>query len=83
MVSCEAGQKGGEGQAIPLYMSRFAYTSEAWAALAQNPEDRSEPIRGLLEAMGGRLISYYNSFGEYDGVVILEAPDEGTAAARP
>jgi uncharacterized protein with GYD domain len=66
---------------MPLYMSQFAYTSEAWAALAQNPEDRSEPIRGLLEAMGGRLVSYYNSFGEYDGVAIFEAPDEGTAAA--
>jgi uncharacterized protein with GYD domain len=66
---------------MPLYMSQFAYTSEAWAALAQNPEDRSEPISRLLETMGGRLISYYNSFGEYDGVAIFEAPDEGTAAA--
>jgi uncharacterized protein with GYD domain len=66
---------------MPLYMSQFAYTSEAWAALAQNPEDRSEPIRGLAEAMGGRLIAFYNTFGEYDGVVIFEAPDEGTAAA--
>ena len=23
----------------------------------------------------------YNSFGEYDGLIIFEAPDEGTAAA--
>jgi uncharacterized protein with GYD domain len=66
---------------MPLYMSQFAYTSEAWAALAQNPEDRSEPIRGLAEAMGGRLIAFYNTFGEYDGLAIFEAPDEGTAAA--
>ena len=66
---------------MPLYMSQFAYTSDAWAALAQNPEDRSEPIRGLAEAMGGRLIAFYNTFGEYDGLAIFEAPDEGTAAA--
>ncbi len=66
---------------MPLYMSQFAYTSEAWAALTQNPEDRSEAVRGLAEAMGGRLVSFYNSFGEYDGVIIFEAPDEGTAAA--
>ena len=66
---------------MPLYMSQFAYTSEAWAALTQNPEDRSEAIRGLAEAMGGRLVSLYNCFGEYDGVIIFEAPDEGTAAA--
>ena len=66
---------------MPLYMTQFAYTPEAWAALTQNPEDRSEAIRGLVEAVGGRLVSFYNSFGEYDGVIIFEAPDEGTAAA--
>ena len=66
---------------MPLYMSQFAYTSEAWAALTQNPEDRSTAVSGVMEAMGGRLVSYYNTFGEYDGVVIFEAPDEGTAAA--
>jgi uncharacterized protein with GYD domain len=66
---------------MPLYMSQFAYTSEAWAALTQNPEDRSEAIGGLLEALGGRLVSFYNSFGEYDGLIIFEAPDESTAAA--
>ena len=66
---------------MPLYMSQFAYTSEAWSALTQNPEDRSEPISRLAEAMGGRLVSFYNSFGDYDGVIIFEAPDEGTAAA--
>ena len=46
----------------------------------QNPEDRSEVLGGLLENMGGRLLSFYYSFGEYDGVFIWEAPDEGTAA---
>jgi uncharacterized protein with GYD domain len=28
--------------------------------------------------MSGRMVSYYNSFGEYDGVIIFETPDEGT-----
>jgi uncharacterized protein with GYD domain len=66
---------------MPLYMTQFAYTSEDWAALARNPEDRSEAVGRLLESMGGRLVSFYNSFGEYDGLFIYEAPDEGTAAA--
>jgi uncharacterized protein with GYD domain len=66
---------------MPLYMTQFAYTPETWAALTHNPEDRSEALRRLLENMGGRMISFYNSFGEYDGVFIYEAPDEGTAAA--
>src|SRR5918995_68596 len=66
---------------MPLYMTQFAYTSEAWAALTQNPENRGETIGRLAESMGGRLLSFYNPFGEYDGLVIYEAPDESTAAA--
>jgi len=66
---------------MPLYMTQFAYTTEAWAELTRNPEDRSEAVRGLLETMGGRMISYHFSFGEYDGVIIYEAPDDATAAA--
>ncbi len=65
---------------MTLYMSQFGYTAEAWAALARNPEDRSGAIRGLAESMGGSLVSFHYSFGEYDGVIIMEAPDEKTAA---
>jgi uncharacterized protein with GYD domain len=66
---------------MPLYMSQVSYTSEAWAAMTQNPEDRSEVFRSLTETMGGRLHSWYYTFGEYDVLVIIEAPDESTAAA--
>jgi uncharacterized protein with GYD domain len=66
---------------MPLYMTQFAYTSETWAALTQKPTNRGEAFSGLAETMGGRLLTFYNSFGEYDGLVIYEAPDESTAAA--
>jgi uncharacterized protein with GYD domain len=66
---------------MPHYMTQFAYTQEAWATLAANPEDRSSPVRELLETMGGRLVSWYLSFGEYDGLAIYEAPDDATAGA--
>jgi uncharacterized protein with GYD domain len=66
---------------MPLYMSQVSYTSEAWAAMTQNPEDRSEVFGRLTETMGGRLLSWYYIFGEYDVLVIYEAPDERTAAA--
>jgi uncharacterized protein with GYD domain len=66
---------------MPLYMTQVGYTSEAWAALAQNPEDRSEAFGRLAETLGGRMLSFYNSFGKYDVLVIYEAPDESTAAA--
>src|SRR5215208_1088231 len=66
---------------MSLYMTQFAYTPEAWKALAKNPEDRSSVFRELVERPCGHLLSFYYCFGEYDGVVILEAPDEATATA--
>ena len=66
---------------MPLYMTQFAYTPQAWAALTKKPENREEIFRGLVQKLGGRLISFYNCFGEYDGVIVYEAPDETTAAA--
>ncbi len=66
---------------MPLYMSQVSYTSEAWAAMTQNPEDRSEVFGRLAESLGGRLLSWYYTFGEYDVLVIVEAPDETTTAA--
>ena len=62
-------------------MAQFAYTAEALATMAKNPQDRSVPSRELIEKMGGRLISFYFCFGEYDGVVIYEAPDDITVSA--
>ena len=66
---------------MPVYMTQFAYTPEAWAALLRNPEDRSHVLGQHLERLGGRLICFYYAFSEYDGVAIFEAPDETTAAA--
>jgi uncharacterized protein with GYD domain len=51
-------------------MTHVSYTPEAWAALTQTPEDRSEAFGRLAETMGGRMLSFYNSFGEYDVLVI-------------
>ena len=66
---------------MPLYMTQFAYTPEAWAALVDNPEDRSAPVRELTGSMGGRLVGWYLSMGDYDGLLIYEAPDDATAGA--
>jgi uncharacterized protein with GYD domain len=70
-----------EEATMPLYMTQFAYTPEAWATLTDNPEDRSAALSELHESMGSRLISWYLSFGEYDGLTIYEAPDDATAGA--
>jgi uncharacterized protein with GYD domain len=66
---------------MPHYMTQYAYTSDAWAALTKNPQNREEVFRALVEKLGGRLLSFYYAFGEYDGVIITEMPDETTVAA--
>jgi len=62
-------------------MIQFGYTSDAWAALAKNPADRSVGLAKLMEAAGGKLLDLYYHFGEYDGVAIVEAPDDTSATA--
>jgi uncharacterized protein with GYD domain len=66
---------------MPLYMTRFAYTPDALAALVKHPQNREDVLRALLEKLGGRLISFYYSFGTYDGLFIAEMPDETTITA--
>ena len=66
---------------MALYMFEAAFTSDAWATLAKNPQDRTEAVRTLLQGIGGELISYYFAFGDYDVVVLAELPDNGAAAA--
>jgi len=63
------------------YMTQFAYTSQAWASLVKNPEDRAEAFRSLAEKMGAKMLSLHYSMGEYDGVILIEAPDEATVMA--
>jgi uncharacterized protein with GYD domain len=65
---------------MPTFMTSFSYTTEAWQKLAKNPEDRSVPLKALMKKLGGRLIGLYYMAGDYDGLIIYEAPDAKTAA---
>ena len=66
---------------MPLYLSRFGYTPEAWARLIRNPEDRREAARTYIESVGGRLHGFWYAFGEHDGYTLWEAPDNVSMAA--
>lgn len=66
---------------MPRYMIQFSYTKDAVVALTKKPEDRSQAIGGLAEKMGGRLLDFYFTFGDYDGVLIVELPDNTAALA--
>jgi uncharacterized protein with GYD domain len=66
---------------MPLYMIQFAYTSDAWAALAKQPQNRAQGVSDLCRKLGGRLVDLYYCFGEYDGVVLTEMPDDASATS--
>jgi uncharacterized protein with GYD domain len=66
---------------MALYMFQGAYTSEAWKAQVANPHNRIEHIRPMIESQGGRILGAYYAFGEYDLILIIEAPDNVSIAA--
>ncbi len=66
---------------MPLYMTQFSYTTQAWAALAHKPEDRGAAFERLVERFGGTFKGLYYMYGDYDGLVLYEAPDNQTATA--
>jgi uncharacterized protein with GYD domain len=66
---------------MALYMYQVAYTAEAVAALIKEPQDRVEAVRPALEAEGGKVLAYGYPFGEYDALVVYEAPDDTVAAS--
>jgi uncharacterized protein with GYD domain len=66
---------------MPLYLTQVAYTPEAWKSLVKNPHDRMEAVRPAVEQLGGKVVSGYFAFGDYDAVAIVEMPNHVAAAA--
>ena len=66
---------------MPLYLWQGAYTSEAWATLVEKPQNRIQAVRPAIEKLGGKIHSAFFSFGKYDVVLIVEMPDNVSAAA--
>jgi uncharacterized protein with GYD domain len=66
---------------MALYMYQASYTPESLAAQIKEPHDRIEAVRPGLEAMGAKILLGGYPFGEYDVLVVYEAPDDSTAAS--
>lgn len=64
-----------------MYLTRFSYTSETWARLIKNPEDRRAAARQYIESVGGKLHGFWYAFGDHDGYNLWEAPDNVSMAA--
>jgi uncharacterized protein with GYD domain len=66
---------------MALYMYQASYTAKSMAAQITEPQDPVEAIRPALEDVGAKLVVAAFPFGEYDVLVVYEAPDDMTAAS--
>jgi uncharacterized protein with GYD domain len=66
---------------MPFYLTRFSYTPETWARLAEHPEDRRDAAKAYIESVGGKLHGFWYALGEYDAYNLWEAPDNSSMAA--
>jgi uncharacterized protein with GYD domain len=49
------------------YLLQVAYTSEAWANMLKNPQDRIEIVTKAVQNLGGSVVGGWLSFGEFKG----------------
>ncbi|MEM8790501.1 MAG: GYD domain-containing protein [Pseudomonadota bacterium] len=66
---------------MAYYLFQARYSRPAIQAMIDEPQNREEAARPLIEALGGKLLSLFFCFGQEDVLAIIEAPDDKTAAA--
>ena len=66
---------------MALYLYQASYTAESAAAQIKEPQDRIKAVTPAIEALGAKIVVGGYPFGEYDVLVVLEAPDDTTAAS--
>jgi uncharacterized protein with GYD domain len=60
---------------MTVYITQGRYSHQGLKGLVNKPEDRDAEVRKLIEGAGGKLLSYYITFGEFDFLLITEGPD--------
>jgi uncharacterized protein with GYD domain len=68
------------GGKMETYVILFNYTEQGLKN-AKNIPDRVAAVRAAVEKTGGKWIGWYMTMGQYDGVVIVQAPNVNVAAA--
>jgi len=64
---------------MPTYITLIHYTEQGVKTFKDLP-GRLEETRKAGEALSAKLVAFYLTMGQYDAVVISEAPDDDTVA---
>jgi uncharacterized protein with GYD domain len=66
---------------MPYYLAQLTYAKEAIKTLDEHPQNRLDATRPAFEELGITIREAFLAFGDYDVVLLLEAPDNVRAAA--
>ena len=62
---------------MPMYVTLIRYTEQGIKTFKDLPS-RLEETRKAGEPAGAKLVAFYLTMGQYDAVVVSEAPDDET-----
>jgi len=65
---------------MPTYISLFNWTDQGIRNVKEAPQ-RIDAFKKAVEAVGGKVNGFYFTMGKYDGVVIVECPNDEAEAA--
>jgi uncharacterized protein with GYD domain len=60
---------------MPTYITLFKWTQKGIENVKDSPK-RLDKVKEAVKAAGGKMHAFYLTMGQYDGVVINEAPSD-------
>lgn len=66
---------------MAYYLYQWTYKDFAIQAMRETPQDRPAQLRKAVEAFNGKLHRFFYALGKYDGVAIVEFPDNESCVA--
>ncbi len=60
---------------------QWKYTDKSIQAMIETPQNRAVELQKAVEAFGGRMHEFFFSFGDHDGLGIVEFPNSESSAS--
>jgi uncharacterized protein with GYD domain len=77
IINEEVADEHAGDNVMPTYVMLLNYTQQGMSTIKDSPR-RLDAAKQAFKAMGAEIKAYYLTMGQYDEVVIVEAPDDAT-----